>query len=126
MMPSGLGVDVVNIARIKALSEGVKRRIFHPAELAEAAGMVEPAAAEYLSGRFAAKEALGKALGCGVARLIPHQVLVARGEEGAPFFVLEGAALQLVGTSRILLSISHDDPVAVAVVLLTGGLDGPQ
>ena len=126
MMSSGLGVDVVNISRIKALSDGVKRRIFHPAELAEAATMVEHAAAEYLSGRFAAKEALGKALGCGIARLIPHQVLVERGEQGAPFFVLEGAARQLVGDARIMLSISHDDPVAVAVVLLSGGSDGPQ
>ncbi len=126
MMVRGLGVDVVNIARIKALSPGVRRRIFHPSELAEAAGMAERAAAEYLAGRFAAKEALGKALGCGVARLVPHRVLVARAESGEPYFVLEGAGARLVGDGRIMLSISHDDPVAVAVVLLTGGPDGPQ
>jgi holo-[acyl-carrier protein] synthase len=125
-MGVGLGIDVVNIARIKALSEGVRRRIFHPDELAYADGMGSEAAAEYLAGRFAAKEALGKALGCGVAALVPKSVLVERTESGKPVFVLEGRAKALVGSAQIELSISHDDPVAVAVVLLVGGTHGPQ
>ena len=118
-MPSGLGVDVVNISRIKALPEGVKRRIFHPAELAEAASMAEGAAAEYLSGRFAAKEALGKALGCGIARLIPTKYWW---RTRAPLSWRR--ALHLV--SSPYHALHHDDPVAVAVVLLSGGSDGPQ
>ncbi|MCK9547936.1 MAG: holo-ACP synthase [Sphaerochaeta sp.] len=125
-MVRGLGIDVVNIARIKALSPGVRQRLFHPDELAEAQSMDEQAGCHYLAGRFAAKEALGKALGCGLASLVPQRVLVARAEGGAPAFVLEQPASGLVAGYDILLSISHDDPVAVAVVVLSGGPDGPQ
>lgn len=126
MTPLGLGIDVVNIARIRALSEGVRRRIFHPEELALANEMSDEVAIEYLAGRFAAKEALGKALGCGVAALVPQAVFVGRTESGKPVFILEGEAKALVGNARIELSISHDDPVAVAVVILVGGDDGAK
>ncbi len=125
-MGLSVGVDVVNIARIRALSEGVKRKIFHPEELSYAATLTEDVASEYLAGRFAAKEALGKALGCGLARLVPSTLLVGRGLDGRPLFVLTGQAEALVGRSKLALSISHDEPVAVAVVVVSGGFDGPQ
>ncbi len=62
-MVSGIGVDVVNIQRMERLSDHVKSRIFHPRELDEAKTMAEGVQAEFLAGRFAAKEALGKASG---------------------------------------------------------------
>lgn len=102
------------------------RRIFHPQELAAAREMSSAVATEYLAGRFAAKEALGKALGCGLAALVPQAVLVGRSESGKPVFILEGVAKALVGSAQIELSISHDEPVAVAAVILIGGPDGPQ
>jgi holo-[acyl-carrier protein] synthase len=117
---------VVNIGRIASLGEGVKRRLFHPAELAEAASMESSAAVSYLSGRFASKEALGKALGCGLAALGPSTVHVGRSEDGRPYFVLTEKLTNLLAGRSILLSISHDDPVAMATVILTGGHDGPQ
>lgn len=49
-----------------------------------------------------------------------------RTESGKPAFVLEGRAKALVGSAQIELSISHDDPIAMAVVLLVGGTHGPQ
>ncbi|HZJ88718.1 MAG TPA: 4'-phosphopantetheinyl transferase superfamily protein [Sphaerochaeta sp.] len=125
-MRMALGVDVVNIERIRTLSAGVKTRLFHPAELALAATMTEEVATEYLAGRFASKEALGKALGCGLAALEPATLLVDRKADGSPTFVLGDAHRAHVAGREILLSISHDSPVAVATVLLYGGSDGTQ
>jgi holo-[acyl-carrier protein] synthase len=121
-----VGIDIVNIDRIEALSDGVRARLFHPNELAEAATLTEGGAAQFLAGRFAAKEALGKALGVGLAALHPATVWVKRQEGGQPLFVLEEPAVTLVGARTIALSISHDTPVAVAVVVLTGGDNGPK
>ncbi len=121
-----LGVDVVNIERIRALSAGVKERLFHPAELAVAAAMEAEAAVEYLAGRFASKEALGKAIGCGLAALKPATLHVDREASGAPHFILTDHHRSLVGGRTILLSIAHDQPVAVATVVLYGGSSGTQ
>jgi holo-[acyl-carrier protein] synthase len=76
-----------------------------------------------LAGRFAAKEALSKALG-GPRDVWWHDVEVRRGSLGAPGLELSGAARQhadRLGVTRTWLSITHDAGVAVAVVVLEAG-----
>lgn len=123
-MVEGIGIDIVNISRMDSLSESVLKRLFHPEEVAYALTLESKRKSEYLSGRFAAKEALGKALGTGMAGMRPSDIQTDATESGKPFMVLHGTAKTLVGNRTILLSISHDPPVASAVVLLQGGSDG--
>ncbi len=125
-MISGIGVDIVNIQRIAHLSAKVKERLFHPSELAEASILTEEIQAEFLAGRFAAKEALGKALGTGIGQLSLQEIWVERAETGKPEFHFAGKVAALVGSRTAMLSISHDDPVAIAMVVLTGADDGSK
>lgn len=124
-MDMGIGIDVVNIDRMKNLSEHACERMFHPLELQEAAVLSAERRAEFLAGRFAAKEAFGKALGTGLSGLSLQDIRVERQSDGRPVLYVEGKALQLLGKRKALVSISHDQPVAVAMVVLGGGDDGP-
>lgn len=123
-MVEGIGIDVVNINRIGKLSEAVKQRLFHPLELSDAASLAPGVQSEFLAGRFAAKEALGKALGTGLKGISLQEIWVERQADGSPLLCFCGRAQALVGSRKAMLSISHDQPVAVAVVLLQGGNDG--
>lgn len=120
----GLGMDVAGIERFaRALERHGERfwdRVLTPAERAELAGRRDRAAA--LAGRFAAKEALSKALGA--PRDVWWQdVEVLRGAGGRPELRLLGAAVvhgERLGVVRTHVSITHDAGVAAAVVVLEG------
>ena len=124
-MVSGIGIDVVNIERIERLSESVRKKLFHHLELDEASQLNPAMQSQFLAGRFAAKEALGKALGTGLKHLSLKDIWVERGDAGEPVLHFSGKAEQLVGNRKVFISISHDAPVAVAMVVLSGGADGP-
>lgn len=121
-MVTGIGIDMVNIERMDTLSPTTLRRLFHPLEVEEAMGLPEHARSEFLASRFAAKEALGKALGTGLGGIAPSDICVVKEESGAPKLSLQGRVLALVGNRSMFLSISHDRPMACAVVVLEGGL----
>jgi holo-[acyl-carrier protein] synthase len=76
---------------------------------------------ERYAARFAAKEAVMKALGCGLGAYGFHDVAVARDEDsGEPSLVVEGKAAVLAderGVTRWFLSLSHSDDVAIAFVV---------
>ena len=111
----GVGTDVVDLARFEATLERtptVRERLFTPAEAAL------PLAS--LAARFAAKEALSKALGA-PAGLDWHDAEVVSDPAGAPSFALRGtvaARLADLGALRAHLSLSHDAGVALAFVVL--------
>jgi holo-[acyl-carrier protein] synthase len=120
----GVGVDVVEIDRFAAALERRPRlaeRCFTPAEAAYCASRAFPP--QHFAARFAAKEAVGKALGIGMTRW--REVEVARGR-GAPSIVLSGRyaerAAQL-GVERVHVSLTHgrDSAVAFAVAESIGG-----
>ena len=123
----GLGIDVVEIARIQRILEGPPERAerflarcFTPAERAYCDAGRDRAAR--CAARFAAKEAASKALGA-PAGIAWTDVEVVRGE-GAPRVELRGVAAQrarALGVARALLSLTHDGGVAAAVVALEGG-----
>ncbi|ROR89683.1 holo-ACP synthase [Nocardioides aurantiacus] len=108
----GIGTDVVDLARFEATltrTPSVRERLFTPAEAAL------PLAS--LAARFAAKEALSKALGA-PAGLDWHDAEVVTDAAGAPSFVLRGTVAAAVGPARPHLSLSHDAGVALAFVVL--------
>jgi holo-[acyl-carrier protein] synthase len=99
---------------------GLLERYFHPRELAAALSRGN-AAALSLAARFAAKEALGKALGTGLAGIALRDILVANRHNGKPEIELFGtasAALQRSGATRIHVSLTHERENAIAVVAL--------
>ena len=120
----GLGIDVVEIARFEEVllrhPERALERIFTPAERAEGEDRARPL--EYFAGRFAAKEALLKALGTGLTGGISWQDIAIRGPAGSrPAVALAGSAkeaLGRLGDPSIHVSISHDGGVAAAVAIL--------
>jgi holo-[acyl-carrier protein] synthase len=76
---------------------------------------------EVLAGRFAAKEAVAKALGTGWRGIHWHDVEIINAESGAPYAVLHGRAQELLarlGCQCIEISLSHEREYALAVALL--------
>ncbi len=94
------------------------KRCFGEAESAA----LPPRPAAYLAGRFAAKEAAVKALGCGFAHGIgPRDIETLRSQSGAPFLRLHGPALAYAtcrGIRKFHVSISHERACALALVIM--------
>ncbi|MET4582759.1 holo-[acyl-carrier protein] synthase [Conyzicola nivalis] len=118
----GIGVDVVDLARFeRALSRTpkLKSRLFADAELVSGERVL---ALRSLAGRFAAKEALIKALGESAGIRWHHMQIVSDGH-GNPSFRLSDAAAQVAadrGVTAVHLSMSHDAGVAIAYVVAEG------
>lgn len=119
----GIGLDVVELSRIEKIWDryGFKfaQKILHQYEL-DALPQNKPIA--YLAGRFAAKEAISKALGTGMSKGIWFTDLcVIKQESGQPQAVLFDAAkiaMQDLGANKILISITHSRDVAAAMAIL--------
>jgi holo-[acyl-carrier protein] synthase len=124
----GVGVDAVDLARFARVlgrRGSVADRLFTAGELAYARSAPDPV--PRLSTRFAAKEAVMKALGVGLWSYPFHDVEVVRAGLDAPGLVLTGAAESLAhrtGVVRWHLSLSHTDQVAVALVVAEGARPG--
>ncbi len=117
----GIGVDSVEVERFRKLLERqprVRERLFSEAELADCSGLADPA--QRLASRFAAKEAVMKALGVGLGAFGFHDVAVARAESGSPVLVVSGRAQALArerGVNQWLISITHTPLMATAFVV---------
>lgn len=122
----GIGVDIVEIARLDAAIQRQGQRLldrcFLPSEQKYCNEQHMPAMA--YAARFAAKEALSKALGTGMgAHLEWLSVEVRRKATGEPFIVLLGVGSETakrLGVTDIFLSLSHSEHYAVANVVVTG------
>ena len=116
----GTGLDLVEVERISAAAErhGERflNRVFTPGELAYC--LPRAARGQHLAGRFAAKEAVFKALGTGWGGGVAWKhVEVCTAESGAPEVRLSGGAaerLAAMGGSRVHLSITHAGGFAAA------------
>jgi len=121
----GIGTDIIEIVRIKkAIQTRPKmvERIFTPAELEYCQGKGDFFAA--LAARFAAKEAVAKALGTGFRGFKWQDIEVVNDELGKPFVKIYGKAMGKVeelGITKIEISLSHSRDYAVAMVVLEGG-----
>jgi holo-[acyl-carrier protein] synthase len=119
----GLGLDVVQVTRLQGILEGplgkrFAERVFTPTERAYCDA--HAARAVHYAGRFAAKEALVKALGAPEG-LTWQDMEVASG--GPPRITPQGRAAEVAagrGVRSIHLSLSHDAGLAMAAVVLEG------
>lgn len=122
----GLGIDLVEIARfegsINRHGTSFVQRVFTPGEITYCSAMKQPGA--FYAARFAAKEAVAKALGTGIGEACGWlDIEVRRKASGEPFVVLHGAGeatAQRLGISTILLSLSHTEHYAVAQAIAIG------
>ena len=113
-----VGTDIIQITRIEKLLEHYdmkfKERYLSAAEIALAKKV------ETLAGFWAAKEAIAKALGCGIgAELAFHDIIIEKCPRGAPSFRLSEEAQKIHKIKESSLSISHDGGFAIAVVVIT-------
>ena len=119
-MIRGIGIDLCDISRMeKAISQkGFCERVFSSEEIAYANSKAAPAS--HFAAAFAAREALAKASGCGIAGLGLDACSVRRAEDGPHFlFSAEFAAkLKAMGVAKAFLSLTHDCGAAAAVVVL--------
>jgi holo-[acyl-carrier protein] synthase len=120
----GVGVDVVDMHRIqevlKRQGERFLERVYTPGERSFCRDRRDPT--PHLAARFAAKEAVFKALGTGWAKGVTWvDIEVCRQGQEAPFLILHGEAKRMsesLGVRRTHLSLSHSETAAVAVVIL--------
>ena len=111
----GVGIDVVDIARFEESLDrtpAMRERLFTEQE--------RDRPINSLAARFAAKEALAKALGAPVG-LHWHDCTVHRGDDGRPHLQVTGtvaARAEALGVHALHVSLSHDAGIASAVVVL--------
>lgn len=111
-MIEGIGIDVVDIERFCASLDrtpGLREKLFTSAE------RTKPVAS--LAARFAAKEALAKALSTRQG-LAWHDAEVINLENGRPTFLFRGAIADLIDGADVHLSLSHDAGIASAMVIV--------
>ncbi len=120
-MIKGIGTDIIEIERIKKSAENQsfldkiytisEQKLFHNKNY------------EFLAGRFAAKEAIAKALGTGFKGCSPLEIEIIRKNSGLPYVNLYGNAkiiFEALGGKNILISISHSKENAIAFALIEG------
>ena len=121
-MTLGVGTDLVDLDRFEAAlvrTPSLVERLFTPGERERCEGRKR---VERYAARFAAKEALLKALGCGLGACGWHDIEVVNAESGAPALRLTGRAAELAtarGVDDLAVSLSHDGRTAIAVVVVT-------
>ncbi len=121
----GIGTDIIQIDRIRASLQrhglNFAKRILHPSELIVFIDRNEDVA--YLAKRFAAKEALAKALGTGIAQGVSFTDIETRNDQqGKPELFLHGKTeikAKELGVQQSHLSLSDEKEYAVAYVVLT-------
>ncbi len=123
----GIGVDIVDISRIAALRErhgaNLGRHVFLPGELEHC--LAKPNPDEALAARFAAKEAVMKALGTGWTGEVHFTgIEVVSTPDGKPTVMLHGTTgkkARELGAGKIHLSLSHAREVAIAYAIVETG-----
>lgn len=116
------GIDLIRISRLAEVNPAIKarfiRRVYTTAEIAQAQGDNDT-----LSGIFAAKEAVSKALGTGIGKVAWQDIEILHALSGEPAVFLHGAALEVAQIKRLeewSVSITHEGGIAAAVAVAQG------
>jgi len=116
------GVDLVEISRFTKLDDAIlvrfKKRVLTDPEQQEVKD-----SHLVLAGKFAAKEAVVKALGCGIGPVSWQEIEIMHEANGQPFLNLMGRARQLAESKKIStwsISISHTKEYAIAMAVFSG------
>lgn len=119
-----IGIDIVEIERLSAAIARTGHAFLHHVYAEEelvAVAEESPRRLEYLAGRWAAKEAIAKALGCGIgSKCSLSDICILNDAAGAPVARLSGAAAETakaLGLGDCQISISHERHYAAAVAL---------
>ena len=114
-----VGVDLIEIDRIRRALErhgdGFRERCFTPAERAYCDSRPNPA--QHYAGRFAAKEAIGKALGSGVYFTWKEIEVRGRPKPGVYLSGRTAAFAEKVGADTVELSMTHSRELAAAIAV---------
>ena len=121
----GIGIDLVSVERVRTITQRWKDRfldrVYSDAERRECFRRTTPYVS--LAGRFAAKEAILKALGVGWAAGVRWQdVQVLNDAKGQPVARVHGhvrSMIEAAGITKIHVSLSHDGNYALAQAILT-------
>lgn len=128
----GVGTDLLDIARVKGILESsagerFMQRVLTGAEQ-ELAAQRKGRLAEFVSGRFAAKEAVSKAFGCGIGKQLSLQDMeVLPDALGKPVCRVSEEALQRLKLPRstiVHLSITHTETMAMAYAIIETANEG--
>ncbi|MFD0716571.1 holo-ACP synthase [Paenibacillus sp. GCM10027626] len=124
----GIGHDIASIARIEqmllaATGEKLLARILTEPERARAGELRGGRLAEFVAGRFAAKEAISKAFGCGIGRMIGFDdMTIGHDAAGKPECQLSDPAYARLGIDaariKIHLTITHEEKLASAFAVI--------
>ncbi|MFD2130488.1 holo-ACP synthase [Pseudogracilibacillus auburnensis] len=117
-MISGIGIDIIELSRIKkAITRNnrfIDRILTENEKGVYETYKKEQRKLEYVAGRFAAKEAFAKATGKGIGKLSFQHIEILTKENGAPMMNVQGYEGE-----KIYLSITHSKQYAVAQVVIT-------
>lgn len=117
----GIGTDLVDLDRFRAVvarTPGVVERVFRASERTYTDRLADPVPS--LGVRFAAKEAVMKALGVGIGAVRMQDIEVVRADSGEPSVVLHGSAARTAGeqgVTRWMLTLTHTDSLAHAIAV---------
>lgn len=124
----GIGLDVVELARMDGLLSGPAKsrfiaRVLTPGERAVWSVLPPRRALEFAGGRFAAKEAVVKAIGCGIGAKVGFQDIEVLSDEcGKPVCSLSESAIRRLGWEdqayRLHVAITHERALAAATALV--------
>ena len=116
------GVDIVRVNRLAEINPKIRarfiERVFTEREQAQMHDNNEG-----LSGLFAVKEAVSKALGTGIGKVAWRDIEIVHLPTGEPTLTLHGYAKEIAhskGLEEWAISISHDGGLAIAMVVATG------
>lgn len=116
VMIKGIGIDAVELSRIKKIIEEKPqfvKRVLTPKEFAVFQSLSKHRQVEYLGGRFACKEAFSKAYGTGIGAVTFQEIEVLNNEKGAPVVTMSPFT-----EGQAFVSITHTDTTAFAQIIL--------
>jgi len=113
-----IGTDITVVSRIEKSLEKFGEKFLNKFLNEEEMSLSRKV--ESVAGYWAAKEAIAKALGCGIgAELSFHDIIIYKDEKKAPHFKLSSRAQEFHKITNSSLSIAHDGGFAIAMVLIT-------
>jgi holo-[acyl-carrier protein] synthase len=120
----GIGTDIVNITRIEDLFKKFGDRFlvknFHELEISCWSNLQKHQQIGYLAKRFAAKEAIAKALGVGIGKTLAFSdIAIMNDSLGAPKVKIDNNKISGIEDCNIHISLSDDKPFAIAFVVIS-------
>lgn len=127
-MIAGIGLDVVELERMAGIMAGPTRerfsaRVLTAEERSKWAALPTRRGLEFIAGRFAAKEAVAKALGCGIGAVVGfHDMEIVSDAQGKPVCNLSPASVSRLGWAdqpfKVHIAITHERSLAAATAII--------